>query len=84
MLTICRTAKQWFDMHSADNMRLFPNIRWIKSRSVVPYEPHKEFLGRVWAKDDPFWDDHQPVDHWNCKCDWHETDDALTDNAFIH
>jgi hypothetical protein len=50
----------------------------------VPYEPHKEFWNRVWAKDDPFWDDHQPGDHWNCKCDWHETDDAVTDNAFIY
>ena len=79
-----RSAKQWLAMNDPANRRLFPNLQWIKSRSVTPYEPHRAFWGRIWAKDDPFWDAHQPGDHWGCRCDWQETSDPVTDNAIIY
>lgn len=75
----CRTAKQWDGFAQDDNMRLFPNLRWLPSRSATPRELHAAFWNRVWAKDDPFWNHNQPGNLWNCKCDWEETDDPPTD-----
>lgn len=71
-----RTAKQWQEFGEKDNRRLFPNIRWIPSRSVHLRELHIPYYNKVWAKDDPFWNTNQPGALWNCKCDWEETDAA--------
>lgn len=73
-----RTSKQWADFSQGDNMFLFPNIRWLPSRSANPREQHMPFYNRVWAKTDPFWNSNQPGNLWNCKCDWEETDDPVT------
>lgn len=73
-----RTAKQWQDFSQGDNMFLFPNLRWLPSRSANPREIHIPFYNRVWAKTDPFWTANQPGNLWNCKCDWEETDDPVT------
>lgn len=73
-----RTGKQWLRFTQDDNRRLFPNIRWLPSRSATPREEHMPFYHRVWAKDDPFWTRNQPGTLWNCKCDWEETDDPPT------
>lgn len=73
-----RTAKQWQDFSQGDNMFLFPNLRWLPSRSANPREQHMPFYNRVWAKNDPFWNSNQPGNLWNCKCDWEETDDPVT------
>ena len=74
-----RTAKQWEKFASDNNVRLFPNIRWIPSRSANPREAHKAFWNRIWAKDDPFWDENTPGSLWNCKCDWEQTNKPVTD-----
>ena len=76
--TRARTGKQWQQFNEDDNKDLFPNIRWIASRSATPREAHMPFYGRVWAKTDPFWQHNQPGTLWNCKCDWEETDDPVT------
>ena len=73
-----RTAKQWGEFADADHMRLFPNLRWLPSRSATPREEHVRFYNRGWAKTDPFWQQNQPGNLWNCKCDWEETDDPCT------
>lgn len=75
----CRTAEQWNRFSQDGSVRLFPNIKWIPSRSVTPRELHMGFWNRVWAKDDPFWNENQPGNLWNCKCDWEETDEPPTD-----
>lgn len=75
----CRTAKQFEEFSAPDNMRLFPNLRWLPSRSATPREQHMLFYNRVWAKDDPFWSQNSPGNLWNCKCDWEETADPVTD-----
>jgi hypothetical protein len=75
----CRTAKQWGEFADPDHMRLFPNLRWLPSRSATPREEHIKFYYRVWAKNDPFWQQNQPGNLWNCKCDWEETDAPCTD-----
>lgn len=75
----CRTAKQWQQFTSDTiNNQLFPNIRWIPSRSANPREAHKPFYNKVWAKNDPFWLDNQPGTLWNCKCDWEQTSLPVT------
>lgn len=75
-----RTAKQWTDFN-ADPIanELYPNLRWLPSRSASPREEHIVFYNRVWAKTDPFWSVNQPGNLWNCKCDWEETDDPVTE-----
>ena len=76
-----RTAKQWTDFTSDPIANeLYPNLKWLPSRSANPREEHMVFYNRVWAKSDPFWSENQPGNLWNCKCDWEETDDPVTDS----
>lgn len=82
-----RTAKQWTDFTSDPIANeLYPNLRWLHSRSANPREEHIQFYGLVLPKTDPFWQENQPGNLWNCKCDWEETDDpaAATRPATIH
>lgn len=73
-----RTGKQWQQFAEYDNVRLFPNIKWLPSRSATPREEHMPFYNRVWPKDHPFWSRNQPGSLWNCKCDWQQTDEKPT------
>ena len=75
-----RTGKQWQQFSEDDNVRLFPNIKWLPSRSATPREEHMPFYNCIWPKDDPFWTYNQPGTLWNCKCDWEQTDEAPTDD----
>lgn len=70
-----RTAKQWNDFN-ADPIanELYPNLRWLPSRSANPREEHQAFYWLVLPKTDLFWQQNQPGNLWNCKCDWEETD----------
>ncbi len=75
-----RTAKQFTDFTSDPKANLlYPNLKWLPSRSANPREEHRVFWNRVWAKDDPFWNENSPGSLWNCKCDWRETDEPVTD-----
>ena len=75
----CRTAKQWQEFQ--ENADILPNLRWLPSRSVEKRPEHQKFYNRVWAKSDDFWKENQPGNLWNCKCDWEETFDDVTENA---
>jgi hypothetical protein len=83
-----RTAKQWMDFHADPvSNELYPNLRWLPSRSADPREEHMRFYGIVLPKNDPFWQHNQPGNLWNCKCDWEETDapaDTVTPDKNIH
>ena len=70
-----RTAKQFAEYMTADRIRLFPNLRWLPSRSVEVRPEHRIFWNRVWPKTSEFWQHNQPGNLWNCKCDMEETDD---------
>ena len=78
-----RTAKQFEEFLQPDNVRLFPNLKWLPSRSADPRVSHTAFYNRIWAKDDPFWNTNAPGTEWNCKCDIEETDEPATDNAAV-
>ena len=77
-----RTAKQWQEFASEENLVLFPNLRWIPSRSATPREEHVVFWNKVWAKTDPFWTQNQPGSLWNCGCDWEETDAPVSGMSY--
>lgn len=62
------------------SLRLFPNIKWLPSRSASPREAHIPFYNRIWAKDDPFWQENTPGSLWNCKCSWQQTSEPVTPN----
>lgn len=57
---------------------LFPNIRWLPSRSVDPREAHMLYYNTVRAISDPWWKTHYPGCLWNCKCDMENTADGIT------
>jgi hypothetical protein len=70
------TAQQWTDFNDDPEMnRLYPNLKWIPSRSATQREEHRVFYGLVLPKTDPFWQQNQPGNLWNCKCDWEQTDE---------
>lgn len=74
-----RSAKQWIDFNSDPvSNELYPNIKWLPSRSANKREIHQKYYNKVWAKSDPFWNNNQPGNLWNCKCDWEETDEPVS------
>ncbi len=79
----CRTAKQWKEFNDPQRLRLFPNLRWLPSRSIVIRATHEKFYDKVWPKGDDFWNTNMPGQEWNCKCDLEETDDPVTDNSDV-
>ncbi len=72
----CRTAKQ-FEQFQAE-AHLYPNLEWLATRSATPRELHMSFVGIVLPMDDPFWEENQPGNLYNCKCDWKTTDAPTT------
>lgn len=73
-----RTARQYHDFTSDPvSNELYPNLKWLPSRSANPREEHIPFYGLVLPKGDDFWTHNQPGTLWNCKCDWEETDDPV-------
>jgi len=79
-----RTAKQWDKFQQPSRLRLYPNMKWLPSRSATKRDEHIPFYNKVWAKDDPFWDRNTPGALWGCKCDWTDTDEpasGITDDT---
>jgi len=74
-----RTAKQFEEFMDKERLDALPNLKWLPSTSAEPREAHRVFWNRIWKKTDPFWSKNQPGNLWNCKCDWHETDEPVTD-----
>lgn len=59
---------------------IFPNLRWLKTTSKEPERQHKEYwsIDLTLPKDSPFWKNHFPGDHWNCKCSLMQTDEPAS------
>jgi hypothetical protein len=71
-----RTAKQWIDFNADQTTNeLYPNLKWLPSRSADPREEHRKLWGLILPKTHPFWKTNQPGNLWNCGCDWEETDE---------
>lgn len=78
-----RTAKQFTEFMQPERVQMFPNLRWLPSRSADPRVSHTVFYNRVWAKNDPFWNNNAPGTEWNCKCDLEEVAGEPTDNSDV-
>lgn len=64
------TAQQWTDFNDDPEMnRLYPNLKWIPSRSATQREEHQVFYGLVLPKNDPFWQRNQPGNFNSTKFD---------------
>lgn len=63
------------------NSDIMPNLRWMPTTSAEPDAEHRIFWKMKLTRpiDDPFWNQHRPRDHWNCKCTLEQTDDPATD-----
>lgn len=70
-----RTAKQFSEFNEPDRRELFPCLKWLPSRAANPRQSHMAFYNRIWRKDDPFWQRHQPGTEWGCMCDIEECSD---------
>jgi hypothetical protein len=72
-----RSAKQWQGFVA--NKELYPNLRYMPSRSAEPRDAHRVFYDKVFAIDDPIWNTLMPPVGWGCKCWVQPTrDDAPT------
>lgn len=74
-----RTAKQLVQFES--NADLYPCLEWIRSRSSDPRELHLNFAGLILPINDPFWQENQPGNLWNCKCDWKQVNAPAHEHA---
>lgn len=72
-----RSAKQFIEFEA--EKELYPNIEWLATRSSTPRELHASFVGLVLPQNDPFWQENQPGNLYNCKCDWKSTDKKTSD-----
>ena len=71
-----RSAKQFIDFQG--DADLYPNMEWIMTRSANPREAHLALVGTIRPINDSFWNENQPGNLWNCKCDWQPTDKEVT------
>lgn len=71
-----RSARQWERFESEKH--LFPNLTWIRTRSASPRELHLGYAGITLPMNHPFWQNNQPGNLWNCKCDWKTSDAAVS------
>ncbi|PZP42164.1 MAG: hypothetical protein DI598_17260, partial [Pseudopedobacter saltans] len=72
-----RSAAQWQKAQSTK--RLYPNIKYIASKSAHPRNAHQPFYGLIRPIDDPIWNSILPINAWGCKCSWMVTGEDVTD-----
>jgi len=71
-----RTARQFGNFQK--DADLFPNLEWLPSTAYQPREEHRAFWGLILPMDDPFWQNNQPGNLYNCKCNWRQTNKPAT------
>ena len=61
------------------NKDIMPNLRWCPTTAPEPEVAHRAFwLAKLnLPVDDPFWTQHHPGDHWNCKCTLEQNNDPI-------
>lgn len=59
-------ANQWQDFERDSN--LYPNLKYMPSRSAEPRESHKRYYGIIKPINDPVWDSLNPPLDWGCNC----------------
>lgn len=61
------------------NRDVMPNLRWLPTTAPDPEQNHRAFwtVRLNLPVSDPFWQQHHPGDHWNCKCSLEQNDDPV-------
>ncbi len=72
-----RLATQWQKIQK--NKKLYPNLRYLLTKSSQPDEKHLKYVGIVAPVDSVFWQTHYPPNRWRCQCGVEQTDDEATD-----
>lgn len=74
-------AADW--KHFQEEADVFPNVRWMPTTSITPDPLHERYwqLKLTLPVNHPFWDEHHPGDHWNCKCSLQQTDEPVNAEA---
>lgn len=75
-----RSAKQWQDF--VRDKDVYPNLKFMPSRSATPDLTHMKFYGLVYPIDHPFWDYGMPPLRWGCKCGVSQTRDEATEDVY--
>lgn len=76
LTTRARTAKQFTQF--TEDSDLYPCLEWIHTRSDVPRDEHVKLVGLILPIDSPVWQENQPGNLWNCKCDWKQSEGPAT------
>jgi hypothetical protein len=71
-----RTARQLSRFER--NADIYPNLEWLKTSSSNPRELHLSYVGLILPINDPFWNENQPGNLYNCKCNWRQTNKPAT------
>ena len=74
----CRTAEQFERFR--ERAHISPNLKWIRTTSYSPREIHVVLVGLILPIEHPFWLDNQPGNLYNCKCDWVQTDEPVSEH----
>lgn len=72
-----RSAAQW--QKAQTTKHLYPNIKYIASKSAHPRNAHQPYYGLIRPIDDPIWNGILPINAWGCKCSWTVTDEETND-----
>lgn len=75
-----RAAVQWKDFEA--DADVFPNLKYMPTRSAEPDEAHVPFYGVIKPIKDPFWNTHFPPNGYKCQCGVSQTDEAASDKVF--
>lgn len=72
-----RMAANW--QRYVKNKRLYPNLKYVRSKAAVPDEKHLAYVGIIAPLDSAFWNTNYPPNRWRCQCSAEPTDEAPTD-----
>lgn len=60
------SANQWNDFKRSEE--LYPNLKYMPSRSAEPRQDHTKYYGIIKPINDPIWNDLIPPIAWGCNC----------------
>ena len=72
-----RMAANW--QKYVAKQKLYPNLKYIRTKAAKPDEKHLEYVGIIRPVNDAFWNVHYPPNRWLCQCSVEQTDEEPTD-----
>ena len=75
-----QAANKWSDFEKSKD--LYPNLKYMPSRSAEPRQNHKQYYGKVKPINDPVWDTLMPPLAWGCNC-WVQATDEPSESTSI-